>query len=187
MKLSPEKQKKFLLTLIIVVGVAAGLWFFVITYLRTKDHKDTKALAQLKQDTKNRRDDISKERRNRQMAQSYVSYIANAEKQMPQGVAETWLVQQLGEIAGKHEISISNTAVQSIKPWSEFKFKDQPYQLVGFRFELKGEFNQIGKFLEDIENNVPLMEVDDISITAGSDISPHVHTVSIRVSMVTKS
>ncbi len=187
MKLSPEKQKHLALTLLVVVTVMIGLWYFAINGQKVAEKRNKKTLVQLKEKVEKYEKDIRKEKNDRDQAKSYQAMIDQYEGQMPpKGNPETWLVKTLSDLATQQKIQILNTTIQPISELSDFKFKKQPYKLVGFRFEFNGEFNQIGKFLENLENNIPLMEVDDLSITSGSPSARHIHTVAIRVSMVTK-
>lgn len=187
MKLSPEKQKNLILAILVVVGTAFGLWYFLVNGLTEKEKKDTKENIKLEADIKKTEETIAKEKSDREEAKVYQAYIEASEKQMPKGNPETWLVTILSEFAAQQKLQLAGTTIQPVTEISDFKFKEQPYKLVGFRFEFKGDLNQIGRFLQEIENKLPLMEVDDFSINAGSDVAPYVHTVSMRISMVTRS
>ncbi len=188
MKLSPEKQKKFLIALVCVIGVSFSLYYFgIYMFLAQKQIRDRNALKKLSEEVKQKKEAILTEKNNRENAKTYLAYIATAEEQMPKGNTETWLVKALSDFAQKHKIGLTNTTLMPMTEWSDFRFKDQPYKLVGFQFSFKAEFNQIGKFIEDLENSMPMLEVDDLTIMAGSEIAPDVHTVSMRISMVTKA
>ncbi len=188
MKLSPEKQKKFALSLMVVIGLAFSLYYFgIYMFLSQKQIKDTNELNKLTEEAKKTRDAIQTEKSNRENAKVYQVYLARKEEQMPKGNPETWLVKQISEYAEKQKLRITNTLIEPIADLSDFKFRDQPYKLIGFRFSFKGELNQAGKLIEDLENSMPLLEVDELVITAGSEIAPHIHTISVRISMVTKA
>lgn len=186
MKLSPEKQKSWILTIVVMTLLIVVTWYFAVQGLQKKQTRDTKESIRLEGEAKNRQIQILTETNNREQAKSFQNYIMLQEEQMPKANPDTWLVRELSELAGKHKFQINNTTLQEIKELSDFKFKDQPYKLVGLRFDFKGDYNQIGSFLQDLENNLPLMEVDDLSITSGSEAGPHIHTVTMRVSMVIK-
>ena len=187
MNLSPEKQKNLACAVLGVVIVIFGFWYLGIQGLHAKQKRDIKEVARLKEENIKQQQAIQKEKRDRETAVSYRVYIASLENQMPKGNKETWLVKELSDLAVRHNLQLSNTMVQPLTEQSNLKFKGHPYKLEGFRFLFNGELNQIGKFLEDMENNIPLMEVDELAITAGSALAPHVHTVSISISMVVKS
>ncbi len=188
MKLSPEKQKSLALAVVVTIVAIGGLWFFGIQGLKKKQVNDNKKLGKLQVDVKTRSDAIQKEIDSRAQAKSYQAFLVSVEEKMPRGnPPDTWLVKELGALAKRHNLELLNTALQPTKELSDFKFKDQPYQLVGFHFEFKGELNQIGKFLETIENGMPMVEVDEIHIISGSEIAPHTHTVDMRISIITKS
>jgi len=188
MKLSPEKQKNLILTAVVTATVIGGLWFLGIQGLKKKQVNDNKKLAKLQVDVKARSDAIQKEIDSRAQASAYQAFLVSFEEKMPRGnPPDTWLVKELGALAKRHHLELLNTALQPIKELSDFKFKDQPYQLVGFHFEFKGELSQIGKFLETIENSMPMVEVDEIHIISGSEVAPHIHTVDMRIAIITKS
>jgi Tfp pilus assembly protein PilO len=186
MKLSPEKQKAFALTFLIVLACVGATWYFLIQGLQKNNRVNDAKLKRLDGEIAQLKKEISTEESNRAQAKSFQLFIQQYEEQMPKGNAETWLVKKLTDMALKHNISISNTNVQLVKELSEHKFGGKNYELIGFRFEFEAEFNKIGKFIEDLENSMPLLEVDELTITAGSNKAPHIHTVSMRISMVTK-
>jgi hypothetical protein len=185
-KLSKQKQKQFILTLAITVGAAVATWYFLIKYLTQKRDAGEKELKTMTEKVKTLSDTITQEIENRSVAKDYQKFIGDAEDLMPKGSTETWLLKEINKLAAQHKINISNSALQEVKELSDFKFAGQPYKLAGLRFEFKADLNQIGKFIADIENNRQLMEVDDLSITSGSELGPDFHTVSMRISMVTK-
>jgi len=184
MKLSLEKQKKIALTLLVVVGVNFGAYWFGIQGLAGKRDSDTKKVEDLKSDIKKRTDEIAGELDSRGKARVFQDYIAIMEKQMPKGKTDTWLDNQMSQILAKHQLQISNPSVKPLDEFTHFLFKDQPYKLVGFQFEFVGELNQIGGFIEDIENNRPLMEVHDLNISAGGGGPSHLHRVVVHFSIV---
>jgi hypothetical protein len=183
MKLTPEKQKHLVLAVIIVVLTAAGIYYLGPRELQAKKKRDSLALKKLQQSVKDQESAITKEKKDSETAKAYQAYITKCEEQMPKGSTETWLLKELTTMADRYKIKIGTTVQQPVE-LSDFRFKDLPYKLVGYRLECKGEFAQIGNLLKDLENNRQLMEVDDIKIEASSDIAPHIHTISMRISMV---
>ena len=186
MKLSPEKQKNLILTIMVVAIAIGSLWWFLIHGLEKMGKTNAQNLKKLKEKVDNQQKEIDKEIADRNASESYKTFIAQQEQQMPTNNTETWLFKEISVLAERHKLSVVNTALESFPDLSDFKFKGQPYKLAGFKFSFKGELNQIGSFLRDLENNKPLAEVYEITITAGSDVAPHIHTVDVRISMVTK-
>lgn len=186
MKLSPEKQKTFALTFLIVLVCLAAIWYFLIQGLQRNNHVNDAKLRELNEEIDRLNKEISVEENNRIQAKSFQAFVNYYEGQMPKGNAETWLVKKLTEMALKHKLSISNTTVQPLKEFSDYKFGGKNYELIGFRFDFEAEFNHLGEFIEDIENSMPLLEIHELKIAAGSSKAPHIHTVSIQISMVTK-
>ncbi|MDD2706873.1 MAG: hypothetical protein PHV34_02600 [Verrucomicrobiae bacterium] len=186
MKLSPEKQKKWMLTALVMGVAIAVVWYLGNQFVVVSKEKNTKELEKTRADVQKRTSDILKEKDAREQAKVYQQYTADWEEKMPKGNPETWMLREISDLATIEKINLANTAMQPLNELSDFKFKDQPYQLIGFRFDFLAELNQIGKFISTLENNQQLMEVDEISISAGSTKEKHVHTVNVRISEVAK-
>jgi Tfp pilus assembly protein PilO len=187
MKLSKEKKQHWILTIIVMVAIIYGVWFYGIDKQAQKERSDTNEKDNLAQEIADTDKAILREKNNREQAKVFQNYIAMAESKMPKGNTETWLVTELSNIATRHKITLLNTVLQPVKSLSDFKFSGQPYQLEGFHLDLKGEFNQIGSFIQDMENSMPMVEVNEVSITSGSEIAPYVHSVSMSICIVRKT
>jgi Tfp pilus assembly protein PilO len=187
MNLTPEKRNQLVLTALLCAGAVYATFEFGIKGLQKKHQKEAMKRDELAQTIRKTQSAIRVELQNREEAKAYNAFIESAENQMPKGNPETWLVQELTGIASTHQLQIQNTTLQSLSEINEIKFRDQPYRIQGFRFELKGELDQIGLFLQEMEQKHGLIEVDEITITAGSDIAPHVHSVAVRIGIVTKA
>ena len=190
MKLSPEKQKHLAITLAVVVGLNFAAYWFGIRGLDGKQTSDNNKAMALEALIKKSTGEIATEKDNREKAKIFKDYIASIEDQLPKGNVETWLLKELEQITKLQKVEASSPTFPAppdpgIVDLSNFRFKDQPYKLVSMRFGFTGELNEIGRFLEYIENNKPLMEVNDISITPGSSQGPHMHNVIMQLSMVT--
>lgn len=187
MKLTKEKRDRFILTILLMVGLVYGVWYLGIKKQAEKEGRDIRERDRLAQEIKDTETKIKRENNNRENAKAFQNYIAATEEKMPKGNVETWIVKELSDLAAKHNLVLQNTVLQPVKDLSEYKMKNQPYQLEGYHLDFKGEFNQIGTFIQDIENEMPMVEVNDISVTAGSDTAPYIHTVSMSVCVVKKT
>ncbi len=187
MSLSPQKQKAFALTLLLVVAGLFAFGYLVVKGMADKRDRDTAEVEQLQGKVAEKVKAIETEKQNRERAKTYQSFIANYEEQMPKGNVETWLVKQISELAIVHRVQIANTALQNIPEISDFRFHNQPYHMQGFQFDFHGEFLQIGQFLNDLENKMPLVEVENLTITAGAGGEKYLHGVQVTISMVVKS
>ncbi len=186
MTLNPQKQKELIMAFLGTVVVIYVVWYFGIQQQRKNRVAKDKEIAQLREEEKNKDNAIKKEKLNREQAKSYQTFISKFEEQMPKGNTETWLTRTLTEFAQKQKIQLANTVIQDVKDHNNIKFKGQPYKLIGFHLEFKADLNTIGKFLEDLENSIPLMEIYELSINAGSQEAVHIHTVSTTVVIPTK-
>jgi hypothetical protein len=188
MKLTSEKKQKFLLTLIVVIGVVYGVYYLLISMgFQKQKVENQKTLTTTKDAVSKFKKQIDTEKSNRVKAKSYQAYIPACEAGMPKGSSEeTWLLKTLSELAHEFKIKIMDTKVEPMDELSAIKFPSQPYELIGFRFKFTGEYDQIGEFIEYLENNMPLLEVDSISIDSGSEAAVFIHSVSLRISMVIK-
>ncbi len=186
MKLIPEKQKHFAMTLLLVLAALIAVWYFLVQGLSVKQHHDTEEVSRLRDKIASQEKAIQTEKVNREQARAYQAFIAEREEQMPRKNenVETWFVKVISDLAGRQKLQITNTTLQSVKDLSDFKFRNQPYRLEGFQFQFRGEFSQIGRFLQELENTMPLAEVDDLTVTAGGGGEKYIHAVTLRITMV---
>lgn len=184
MKFTAEKVRQFVLTLVLVLGALGAIWYFLVQGLIAKREKDEREKENLGTKAAEQQKAIDTEIRNRATAQAYKEFIASCEKQIPHENVETWLVREISSVATRHGLQIANTTMQSPREGSDYKFRNQPYRLEGFVFDLEGEYNQIGRFLEDLENSMPLAEVDEMEFAAGTGSARHIHKASVRLTMV---
>jgi Tfp pilus assembly protein PilO len=186
MKLGPEKARQFVLTLILVLGVLGAVWYLFVQGLIARREKDEKEKESLATKVAEQKKAYETEIRNRDVAKVYRDFIARCEKQVPQENVETWLVREVSAVSSRHNLQIANTMMHPPREGSDLKFRNQPYHLEGFVFDLEGEYNQIGRFLEDLENSMPLAEVDEMEFAAGTGSARHIHKASVRLTMVTR-
>jgi Tfp pilus assembly protein PilO len=186
MKLSPEKQKQLGMAILAVAMVLVGTWYSGTQFVTNSKVRNDREARRLADEITKRRGEILKEKSNRENAKIYQDSIKTWEARMPTGNPETWLERELNTMANRQKLSLSSTALQQVKEFSDFRFKDQPYHLLGVHIEFFGEFNQIGKFIQDVENNSPLMEVHEVSISSGSEKAKYIHKVKIIISEVAK-
>lgn len=190
MKLPPEKQKK-LAIVVAAFALASGLlYFFLIRGLQAVKEGKEKEVSTLEEKIKKQEAELLREKNNKAAAADHqVAIKGYVEKMPPRGSnVETWLNNYFTTMADHQtpKITISTTPIEQLRDATSFRFSGLPYSIVSFRFTFRAEFEQIGRFLEEIENGNPLMEVDDVTITSGSDV-PHIHTVAVKVSMVTQN
>lgn len=186
MKLTAEKARQFALTLILVLGALGAIWYFLVQGLISKREKDEKEKENLGVKIAAQEKAIQTEISNRAAAQAFKEFIASWEKQIPHENVETWLVREISQVAARHGLQIANAVMQPPREGSDLKFRNQPYRLEGFVFDLEGEYNQIGCFLEDLENSMPLAETEEIEFAAGTGAVRHIHKASLRLTMVTR-
>ncbi|NUN93303.1 MAG: hypothetical protein HUU04_05940 [Verrucomicrobiae bacterium] len=184
MKLSAEKIRQLILVFLLVLGILGAVWHFLVRGLevkRTRDEREKESLGAKIAEQKNA---IQTEIHNREVAGAYRQFIARCEQQIPSEHVETWFVRKVSSVASHHGLQIVNTAIRPLREGSGVKFQNQPYRLEGFSFDVEGEFNQIGRFLEDLENSIPLVEVDEMGVAAGAGAARHIHKANIRLTMV---
>ncbi|MCC7519911.1 MAG: type 4a pilus biogenesis protein PilO [Verrucomicrobiae bacterium] len=184
MKLSQEKLRQFVLTLILALGILGAIWHFIVQGLIAQREKNEQEKERLAAQIAERKKAYDTEIHNRDAAKVYQDFIAQWEKRLPRENVETWFVREISEVAVRHKLQVANTAMQPPREGSDAKFNNQPYRLVGFRFELDGEYNQIGRFLEDLENSLPLIEVDDLEFSAGTGVVRHIHKAALHLTMI---
>lgn len=184
MKFSAEKIRQVVLVFLLVLGILGAVWYFLIRGLETKRERDEREKESLGAKIVEQKNAIQTEIHNREIAGVYHQFIARCEKQIPREHVETWFVREISEVAAHHGLKIVNTAIRPPREGSDGKFANQPYRLEGFSFEVEGEFNQIGRFLEELENSIPLAEVDEMGLAAGAGAARHIHKATLRLTMV---
>ncbi len=186
MKLNAEKARQLALTLILVLGALGAIWYVGVQRLIAIREKDETEKESLKVKIVAQEKAIQTEISNRAAAHTYKNFIASCEQQIPRENIETWLVRGISQVAVRHGLQIANTMMQPPREGSNLKFRNQPYRIEGFVFDIEGEYNQIGCFLEDLENSMPLAETEEIEFVAGTGAARHIHKASLRLSMVTR-
>ncbi len=189
MKLTPEKQKKLAISVVSMIVAAGCLYYFLVMGLQGNQTTGEAEREGLLEKIKKSETAYQVEKNHRTESIVYQNFLKSYGDKMPgKGVnPDTWLLQHFTEMAARYDLKISNTESKPLPDLAAFKFKGVPYTILGYHLEFKGEFNQIGRFIEAIENSNPLMEVDELSITTGSGGGEHIHTVTMRVSMVIQS
>jgi Tfp pilus assembly protein PilO len=190
MKLTKEKKQNLMLTIILTIGMIYGAWYLGVETQGTKEKRDTNERDRLADEIKKTENANLREKNNREQAKVFQNYIHVAEEKMPKGTVDAWLLKELSDIAARHNVTLGNSILQPVRELGDFKMKGQPYVLEGFHIDFKGEFNQIGSFIQEMENSMPMVEIHDISITSGSVVSgsevAYIHSASMTICVVVR-
>lgn len=164
-KLPKEKLQKIVLicivTLIAVVGV---IQFYVL--------KNWSALATAKADITKLNDQIRQVERKARNAKQDVAYRAEVRSfvetqkaAMVSGDPFAWVVREFSLLAEQHPVRI-NGLHPGGKVESSGKSKGSLYVT---HLEFSGTYDQIGVFVQDLENRFPTAEIQSLSVSGSAD------------------
>src|SRR3989338_3008093 len=119
MKLTPEKQKKLVLTVVLTVIAMVGSYYFGPRQLYRNKIRDLKTLKNLIDQVKTQEQIIAKEKRDSETAKAYQTYIIDCEEKMPKGNTETWLLTELNGLAERHHLKLANTVIRNVSDLSD--------------------------------------------------------------------
>ena len=165
-KLSKDKRDKLVLTCLAILGVLGILYTFVLGA-----QKDT--LSTLQGQIASTKDKLSKADRLVRSAQMIETRLAEDQKKLetrqdsmaPQGQYYYWFLQLLDQFRKKEELE-SSFIIDLTQP----EFVDAglipkfPYKAASFGVRLNGHFQEVGKFIADLENTFPYLRVQNIKI-----------------------
>ncbi|HUJ12127.1 MAG TPA: hypothetical protein VL171_19130 [Verrucomicrobiae bacterium] len=93
------------------------------------------------------------------------SFVEAQEARMIDGDPFAWIVREITLLAEKHPIRIEGLHAGNKLELSENE-KCQPYTA---RIDLMGSYDEIGKFVADLENSFPVGEIGNLSIAANDE------------------
>lgn len=169
-KLSKEKRDRLILTCVGILGVLGALYTFVLG--AQKDN-----LFTLNSQIASTKDKLSKAERlvrssaliEANLSQSKNSLEARQRDMAPQGQYYYWFLQLMDQFRKKEQLE-TNFILDLTQP----EFTDVgllpkfPYKAATFGMRLSGRFQDIGRFVADLENAFPYFRVQNIRMAPNS-------------------
>jgi hypothetical protein len=169
-KLSKEKRDRIILILIGGVGVAAGIWYFIMGPQKAaiSDYRDRIEHTQeklLRAERLTRRD-----LQIRADLEELRAKISAAEGQMiPAEQVEVsgkkWLLDQLNAFTqNRYDLTLRNLSDPTVGK----QFLHLPgmvYSAAAYRVDLHGHYHEFGRFLADFENSFPYLSIQNLQVS----------------------
>jgi Tfp pilus assembly protein PilO len=165
-KIGKDKRDKLILTCLAILGVLGILYTFVLGAQKDK-------LSTLQGQIASTKDKLSKADRLVRSAEMIQTRLAENQKNLdarqdnmaPQGQYYYWFLQLLDQFRKKEELEtsfiIDLTQPEFVDAGLLPKF---PYKAASFGVRLNGHFQEVGKFIADLENSFPYLRVQNIKI-----------------------
>jgi len=163
-KLSKEKRDQLILAGMITAGVLAGLWFGVISFqnqaLRTLANNKAGAVQELQgmKDTIRNANEFAKK------LKEASEKLAEQEHTMASGDYYSWMTETIRTFELGHKVEIPS--LSQLEGPKDFNMLPRfPYQQASVTLLGKAHFHDLGKFIADLENQFPLMRVQNLDIS----------------------
>ena len=163
-KLSKDKRDKLILTALLFIGMAGVLYTFVIGAQKDR-------LATLGKQILIMRDKLSKAERlvksapmiEADMKESQKRLDVRQEQMAPQGQYYYWFLKLMDQFREQEKLNpnfiIDITQPEFIEAGLAPNF---PYKAASFGLRLNGQFQEVGRFLADLENGFPYFRVQNL-------------------------
>jgi Tfp pilus assembly protein PilO len=165
-KLSKDKRDKLILTIIAIIGVLGVLYTFILGA-----QKDS--LYSLQTQIMGAKDKVSKAERlvkseefvQRNLAESQRQLEARTRDMTPPGKDYYWFFKMLDEFREHQDLNlgfiVEITQPEFIEVGLLPKF---PFKAASFGVRLHGQYQEIGKFIADLENTYPYFRVQNVRV-----------------------
>ncbi len=186
MTLSNEKKKTLALVVIVGLTVLIVSYYFGFRWINeARDQTDKKEHA-----FSEKAGMMNKTIEDGKVAQKKIELFEMRLKpvrdQMPPERAETWLARTMDAVATRHQLKLKGSRLSdpdAIMLGEVKAFKH--FGLVGYVFNVQGNYFQLGEFLADLEGAHPLLVVESMTINAGAGGAPNIHDMAVKINMVT--
>src|SRR6266404_65691 len=162
-KLPKEKRDRLVLTLLLIAGSAAGLWFGVINfqkqYLRRLETEKQAAQGKVAEWEKL----IKNADRIEADLQVATKHLSDLEEDMASGDLYLWLVKNIRTFKSPYKsLDIPQLGLPEVKETNLLpKF---PYKQASFTVGGTSYFHDLGKFIADFENQFPLFRLVNVEM-----------------------
>jgi len=164
-KLPKDKLQKVVLTAIVTIGAAVGvLELYVLPNWRALIDAKTR-IATLKAQIQQAEDTARQATKEEAYRNEVKSFVETQQTLMVAGDPFAWVVREFSLLAEKHPIRVEGLHAGS-KLDASSSAKCQPY---GTRIDIRGTFDEIGTFVQDLENKFPVCEIRNLSISGNAD------------------
>lgn len=161
-RLPKDRRDKLILTIIVTVFIAAGLYFGVISFQRTH----LQALKVKKEQDAHKANEVEDSIRNAKKIQADLQQksteLATAESDMASGDPYLWMVNLIRNFQMGYNLDISQFSAIS-KPdvglYPKFAYKQVSINVGGAAY-----YHDLGRFIADFENRFPHIRIQELTL-----------------------
>ena len=162
-KLPKDKQQKIVLICIVMLVALAGVVQFYVL-------KNWNTLADTKKQIAKRNDQIHQAERDARQAAHDVahraevkSFVETQSAAMISGDPFAWVVREISLLAEQEPVHLAG-----LHPGGKIETKSGSPSY-STRIEISGTYDQIGAYIQDLENKFPTSEIQSLSVAGGPD------------------
>jgi|ERR1051326_894373 hypothetical protein len=162
-KLSKEKRDQLILVALITAGVLAGLWLGVINFQKQNLRRYAEAKVAAEQELEKMKQAIKNEAQLDATLNEASERLREQEQSMASGDLYFWMTETIRNFKVGHKVEIpSLSGLEGPKDMNMLpKF---PYQQAIVAMLGTAYFHDLGKFIADLENQYPLVRVQNLEI-----------------------
>jgi Tfp pilus assembly protein PilO len=170
-----DKQQKIILVGIgTLIGAALIYQFYLSSQLSgisTARQRIASLTIQIEDSEKLARDLV----RNAPLREQYRQFVSESEPVMVSGDPFSWVVRETSLASEDHSVRILGLRPGTVRNHSRFG----RYEVYTARIELAGRYDEIGKFVADLETRFPFAEIRSVEISAGDPATGRRATLEI--------
>ncbi|MEI6085030.1 MAG: hypothetical protein WCS70_12100 [Verrucomicrobiota bacterium] len=158
--LSKEKLQKFILTVVIcLIAIGAVVNFYVL-----KNVHELSVAKEAAGKLKTQIDEVETEQKGEAakaaLREQLRAFLGVQEQRLVQGDSFSWIVREMALLAEKHPVHVANVTPGSSAP---SVLKPQ-YDLYSTRLEVTGAYDDLGRFVRDLENSFPTCAIRTLAM-----------------------
>ncbi len=154
-------QKLILVAVVSLIGVGAVGNFFVWTEL-TELSTERERLVKLHTQLDLAQSDANQEAQNNQLREQIQAFVDGQRQKMISGDPFSWVVREISLLAEGHIVRVA-----ALRPGSTYANIVRPkYEMFTTRIELEGAYDQIGKFIKELENAFVTGQIRSLEVTS---------------------
>jgi hypothetical protein len=183
-KYHEQKRRQLILVALATLGVMAGIWFGLISSQKAS----LKRLAAAKGDASGKLNQMNALIKNSDQFEADLLTISNElatlESTLATGDLYAWAMNTFRQFTAPYKIDIPQFA-QVDGPKGPTLFPKFPYMEASMTLVGTGQFYEVGRFLADLENHFPFMQVRNVSLETTAPTPNGKETLAFRIEIIT--
>jgi len=174
-----DKLQKLVLTVIVsLIAIGAVVNFYVLKQIDQLSGKKEE-VNNLNKKITEVQDEMKAEVGNTELREQIREFLRTQERRMVQGDAFSWIVREMALLAEEHPVRVA-----SLNPIGKSTYEPKPqYELYGVRLEVTGTYDQLGRFVSDLENSFPSGTIRALGMTV-ADVSKGECRINIDMTLL---